>query len=58
LLYAHTYQSIHTCISGSWSRYTDTSESIVMEQIIWSLSNLGFESATFRSLAQHANQLL
>jgi hypothetical protein len=30
---------------------------LVMGQIIWSLSNLGFEPATFQSLAQRANQL-
>jgi hypothetical protein len=43
-------------IRGGWSHYTDTSKPVeVMGIKIWSLSNPGFEPATFRSLAQHAN---
>jgi hypothetical protein len=43
-------------IRGGWSHYTDTSEPAeVMGLKIWSLSNPGFEPATFRSLVQNAN---
>jgi hypothetical protein len=43
-------------IRGGWSHYTDTSEPIeVMGLKIWSLSNPGFDPATFRSLVPHAN---
>jgi hypothetical protein len=43
-------------IKSVWSHYTDTSEPVeVMGLKLWSLSNPGFEPATFRSLVQHAN---
>jgi hypothetical protein len=43
-------------IRGGWSHYTDTREPVeVMSLKRWSLSNPGFEPATFRSLAQRAN---
>jgi hypothetical protein len=39
-------------IKGGWSHYTDTTEPVdVMGLKIWSLSNPGFEPATFRSVA-------
>jgi hypothetical protein len=46
-------------IRGGWSRYvlTPANQLMVMGLKIWSLSNSIIEPATFRSLAQHANQL-
>jgi hypothetical protein len=56
LLYAHTHQSILLGAAGHII-LTPANQLMVMGLKIWSLSNPGFESATFLSLALHANQL-
>jgi hypothetical protein len=38
-------------------KLTPANQFMVMGHKVWSLSNPGFEPATFRSLAQRANQL-
>jgi hypothetical protein len=58
LLYALTHRNVY--IRGDWSHYADTGKPVVdygANNAEIMLSNPGFESATFRSLSQRANQL-
>jgi hypothetical protein len=55
LLYANRHRNILG--AAGHIILTPANQLMVVGHKIWSLTNQGFEQATFRSLAQHANQL-
>jgi hypothetical protein len=53
LLYAHKHRSILG--SAGHITLTPANQLLVMDKVVWLLTNLGFKPATFQSLAIQAN---